>query len=50
MPGATLNRCPGPDADEDGDGVFNLDDNCPLVANPDQSDVDHDGTGDACSG
>jgi len=32
----------------DGDGVFDLVDNCPLVANASQSDLDGDGTGDAC--
>lgn len=25
-----------------------MDDNCPLVANADQTDTDGDGTGDAC--
>lgn len=35
--------------DTDGDGVTNLQDNCPLVANPDQADTDgQDGVGDAC--
>lgn len=34
--------------DEDGDGVVNIDDNCPLVPNPDQEDMDGDGIGDAC--
>ncbi len=34
--------------DRDGDGVPNIKDNCPDVANPDQSDVDGDGLGDAC--
>src|SRR5436190_10099209 len=33
--------------DTDGDGVLNAVDNCPLVANPDQADRDHDGIGDA---
>ena len=37
-----------PPADTDGDGVPDLQDNCPLVANPDQADADGDGTGDAC--
>ena len=34
--------------DEDGDGVLDLLDNCGGVYNPDQSDRDGDGTGDAC--
>ena len=34
------------DADED--GVSDLDDNCPSVVNPDQTDTDLDGVGDAC--
>lgn len=34
--------------DSDGDGVANLDDNCPQVANADQVDADNDGAGDAC--
>lgn len=36
------------DADDDGDGVVNSEDNCPLVANADQEDLDGDGLGDAC--
>jgi hypothetical protein len=35
-------------ADSDGDGVFDPVDDCPLVPNPDQTDTDHDGVGDAC--
>lgn len=34
--------------DADGDGVTNSADNCPAVSNADQSDIDHDGVGDAC--
>jgi hypothetical protein len=43
---------PGPCAalggDTDGDGVCDDADNCPNVANPDQSDFDSDGIGDVC--
>ncbi len=35
-------------ADGDGDGVDNGADNCPSIANPDQTDTDGDGSGDAC--
>src|SRR5262249_52132051 len=34
--------------DSDGDGVCDQKDDCPTVANADQSDADHDGVGDAC--
>ena len=34
--------------DTDGDGVADYRDNCPTVANPNQSDIDHDGIGDVC--
>jgi hypothetical protein len=34
--------------DLDGDGVADIDDNCPTVPNADQADVDGDGVGDAC--
>ncbi|MFT6400228.1 MAG: outer membrane protein OmpA-like peptidoglycan-associated protein [Bradymonadia bacterium] len=34
--------------DIDGDGILDEDDNCPHVPNPEQSDIDSDGIGDAC--
>jgi thermitase len=37
-----------PNGDIDGDGAVNSVDNCLTVSNPTQSDVDHDGIGDAC--
>lgn len=39
---------PPPPPDEDGDGVTDGEDNCPEVANAEQTDTDDDGTGDAC--
>ena len=36
--------------DEDGDGVCSEADNCRAAANPDQSDADRDGYGEACDG
>jgi len=36
--------------DNDGDGVIDADDNCPLIPNPNQADSDGDGRGDACEG
>lgn len=33
------------DDDVDNDGFLNADDNCPFVANNDQSDLDNDGIG-----
>lgn len=40
-------RSPG-SRDVDGDGFNDLADNCPYVANRDQSDLDNDTVGDAC--
>lgn len=34
--------------DEDGDGIPDVGDNCPMLANVDQQDTDGDGVGDAC--
>ena len=34
--------------DDEGDGIPDLADNCPLASNIDQLDSDSDGTGDAC--
>ncbi len=34
--------------DDDGDGVIDRDDNCEGVPNPQQTDTDDDGVGDAC--
>lgn len=37
-----------PPGDRDGDGVPDLEDNCPMAVNSDQADADGDGVGDAC--
>jgi hypothetical protein len=38
----------GCDADDDNDGILDAADNCPAVANEDQTDTDRDGQGNAC--
>jgi hypothetical protein len=40
--------CQGNGTDTDGDGIDDNCDNCPTVPNPDQTDSDLDGYGDAC--
>jgi hypothetical protein len=47
-PSSPLDRGPSPVGDADNDGVPDSTDNCPAVFNPTQSDLDGDGTGDAC--
>ena len=43
------NGCDEPgEADSDGDGFLDTEDNCPSIANPDQADADADDIGDAC--
>jgi hypothetical protein len=44
----TMVTNPDYDADPDNDGAVTGRDNCPFVANPDQSDLDFDLLGDAC--
>ena len=38
----------GDGSDTDGDGIPDTSDNCPTVSNPNQSDSNQDGRGDAC--
>lgn len=39
----------GTPPDDDLDGIFNANDNCPLIPNSDQADTDNNGVGDACN-
>ncbi len=45
-PVASAGTCKKPDGDTD--GIADADDNCPMLANTDQSDRDRDGIGDVC--
>ena len=46
---ADTNICTSIDPEDlDGDGIKNLNDLCPSIANPDQEDADEDGKGDPC--
>lgn len=47
-PPAPTPRPPAPPPDRDKDGIPDFQDNCPSVANPDQTDIDRNGVGDAC--
>lgn len=44
----TVFTCGAPIPDLDGDGIDDVSDNCPTVANVDQEDNDMDGIGDIC--
>ena len=48
IPEITVTEARSLSPDKDGDGINNLDDNCPTVFNPDQADANHDHIGDAC--
>jgi len=43
-----LEDCGAPCVDPDGDGIPSFEDNCPENNNPNQTDSDNDGVGDAC--
>jgi len=46
--GSNVYRICAANPDSDGDGVPNVDDNCPGNSNSEQTDTDLDGAGDAC--
>jgi len=46
--GTDFGGCPAP-LDTDGDGIVDVNDNCPNHVNPDQADCDGDGIGDVCA-
>lgn len=48
VPRTAAPACASQGHDTDQDGVADLVDVCPLLANPGQQDVDHDGRGDIC--
>ena len=47
-PPPPIPKPPPPPPDRDKDGIPDFRDNCPDKANPDQTDIDHNGIGDAC--
>jgi hypothetical protein len=48
VPRTAAPACASQGHDTDQDGVTDLVDVCPLLANPGQQDADHDGRGDIC--
>lgn len=48
VPRPNPSPCAVSSADYDGDGVLDINDDCPLAANATQADQDHDGVGDLC--
>ncbi|UCC43742.1 MAG: M28 family peptidase [Candidatus Zixiibacteriota bacterium] len=44
----TYYGCPSDELDQDGDGILDAEDNCPVAFNPLQEDINQDGIGDAC--